>query len=100
MHAANDRWRHLPRARCDRKLQSSLEFDPLMCGIHGVFYFDPHRPVEEPLLLRMRKIAAHRGPDDHGTYRSHNVGLAANRLSIVDIPGGHQPMANNDGSVW
>src|SRR5262245_17601579 len=71
-----------------------------MCGIHGVFYFDPQRPVEEQLLLRMRHIAAHRGPDDHGTFHSRNVGLAANRLSVVDIPGGHQPMANDDGSVW
>ena len=71
-----------------------------MCGIHGVFYFDSQRPVEESVLVRMRKIAEHRGPDDHGTFHSRNVGLAANRLSVVDIPGGHQPMSNDDGSVW
>src|SRR5215470_8800076 len=71
-----------------------------MCGIHGVFYFDSHKVVEKPLLERMLRVAAHRGPDDCGIYRHRNVGLAANRLSIVDIPGGHQPMANDDGSVW
>jgi asparagine synthase (glutamine-hydrolysing) len=70
-----------------------------MCGIYGLFYFDSQKTVEEPLLTGMREIAAHRGPDDRGIYRSRNVGLAANRLSIVDIPGGHQPMASDDGTV-
>src|SRR5215831_3990862 len=71
-----------------------------MCGIQGVFYFDSHRLVEKPLLERMLRVAAHRGPDDCGIYRHRNVGLAANRLSIIDIPGGHQPMANDDETVW
>src|SRR5215475_4050882 len=71
-----------------------------MCGINGLYYFDPFRPVEESLLSRMRQIASHRGPDDHGVYRSRNVGFSFSRLSIIDAAGGHQPMSNEDGSVW
>jgi len=71
-----------------------------MCSINGVFYFDPQRSVEESLLTDMRRVAIHRGPDDHGLYINRNVGLAFNRLSIIDVSGGHQPMSNEDGSVW
>src|SRR5687768_14657546 len=71
-----------------------------MCGITGLFYFDPQCSVDEPLLTNMRQVAAHRGPDDHGLHISHNVGLGFNRLSIIDIAGGHQPMANEDGTAW
>lgn len=44
----------------------------------------------------------HRGPDDHGAYLApdHSVGLGFRRLSIIDLSGGHQPMSNEDGSVW
>jgi asparagine synthase (glutamine-hydrolysing) len=42
----------------------------------------------------------HRGPDDAGYCWESGVGLGMRRLSIVDIAGGHQPMANDDGSVW
>jgi asparagine synthase (glutamine-hydrolysing) len=71
-----------------------------MCGITGLFYFDPQCSVDEQLLTNMRQVAAHRGPDDHGLHISHNVGLGFNRLSIIDISGGHQPMANEDGTAW
>jgi len=71
-----------------------------MCGISGLFYFDPSRRVEEDVVNRMREVARHRGPDDHGIYLRGNVGLAFNRLSIIDLSGGHQPMSNEDGTVW
>jgi asparagine synthase (glutamine-hydrolysing) len=71
-----------------------------MCGINGLFYFDSSRPVEEHLIHQMRSVAKHRGPDDHGVYINGNVGLGFNRLSIIDLSGGHQPMSNEDGSVW
>jgi asparagine synthase (glutamine-hydrolysing) len=48
----------------------------------------------------MRSVARHRGPDDHGQYLDGSVGLAFNRLSIIDLSGGRQPMSNEDGTVW
>src|SRR5438874_281262 len=71
-----------------------------MCSIHGIYYFDPQCTVDRSQLHGMRAVAVHRGPDDHGVYHHRNVGLGFNRLSIIDISGGHQPMANDDGSVW
>src|SRR4051812_27668698 len=71
-----------------------------MCGISGLFYFDRQRSVEQHLVERMRQVARHRGPDDVGLYLKDNVGLGFNRLSIIDLSGGHQPLSNEDGSVW
>src|SRR5215510_9937022 len=72
-----------------------------MCGICGVV--SPKRnnqPVDPDRLLRMTDSLTHRGPDDAGIYAAGNVGLGHRRLSIVDIAGGHQPMANEDQSIW
>jgi asparagine synthase (glutamine-hydrolysing) len=55
-------------------------------------------PREE--LQRMMDIIHHRGPDDAGMRLSPGVGLGHRRLSIIDLSGGHQPMANEDGTVW
>jgi asparagine synthase (glutamine-hydrolysing) len=71
-----------------------------MCGINGLFYFDPGRSAELPVVNAMRAVAKHRGPDDHGIYLKGNVGLGFNRLSIIDLSGGRQPMANEDETVW
>jgi asparagine synthase (glutamine-hydrolysing) len=71
-----------------------------MCGIQGFFYFDESRPAEPELARRMREAARHRGPDDHGDHIDRNLALAFNRLSIIDLSGGHQPMSNEDGTVW
>jgi asparagine synthase (glutamine-hydrolysing) len=70
-----------------------------MCGICGIVYRDPQRPVDIRLLQDMSQRIAHRGPDDEGFYVHRNIGLAVKRLSIIDIAGGHQPMANEDESV-
>lgn len=71
-----------------------------MCGIQGFFYFDRTRQAEAHLARAMREAARHRGPDDHGDHFDGNLALAFNRLSIIDLSGGHQPMSNEDGSVW
>lgn len=72
-----------------------------MCGITGILYFNRDRSVSEALLERMCKTIHHRGPDDGGVYVKGNVGLGFRRLAIIDLsPTGHQPMCNEDGTVW
>lgn len=74
-----------------------------MCGICGVVQIgngEP-RPVLAPDVLdRMTDVMTHRGPSDRGTYVADGVALGIRRLSIVDVEGGHQPFANEDGTVW
>jgi asparagine synthase (glutamine-hydrolysing) len=69
-----------------------------MCGIAGLLHVDG-RPIDFDLLTRMTEALHHRGPDDHGYFRSEGVGLGFRRLSIIDLGGGHQPMPNEDGTV-
>jgi asparagine synthase (glutamine-hydrolysing) len=72
-----------------------------MCGITGILYFDPHQPVDAVMLQRMTDSLAHRGPDDRGILVRGNLGLGFRRLSIIDLSAsGHQPMSNEDDSVW
>jgi asparagine synthase (glutamine-hydrolysing) len=73
-----------------------------MCGIAGAFSVEPMDgpPLREPVLRRMTEIIEHRGPDDAGYVLENGIALGARRLSIVDVDGGHQPMANEDGTVW
>lgn len=66
-----------------------------MCGISG-FVGD----FAESNLEKMNSIMVHRGPDDYGTYFKDSVGLAHRRLSIIDIEGGHQPISNEDNTIW
>lgn len=71
-----------------------------MCGIYGILNFDKSDPPDEQLLARMGAVIVHRGPDDAGHYFGHGVGLGMRRLSIIDVSGGHQPLSNEDGTVW
>ena len=71
-----------------------------MCGIAGKVYADRQRQVEESLLRSMCRAIVHRGPDDEGIYRQGPVGLGMRRLNVIDLEGGHQPMSNEDGSLW
>jgi len=72
-----------------------------MCGICGKIYFDRSRPVERQLIEAMTHVLQHRGPDDSGIYVQGFIGLGHQRLSIIDLsPAGHQPMSNEDGSLW
>jgi asparagine synthase (glutamine-hydrolysing) len=71
-----------------------------MCGICGKLNFDRTAAVDPDLLGRMLATILHRGPDDEGTYFSGPVALGFRRLSIIDLSRGHQPLSNEDGSVW
>ena len=74
-----------------------------MCGICGIVAFDAGIACDEAVVTRMRDELTHRGPDDAGVYVSPDraVALGHRRLSIVDLSAaGHQPMANEDGTVW
>jgi asparagine synthase (glutamine-hydrolysing) len=68
-----------------------------MCGIVGIYYFDPERRVRESELKRMTDRIVHRGPDDAGFHVDGNMGLGMRRLSIIDVGGGHQPIYTPDG---
>ena len=71
-----------------------------MCGIVGIVKLNPLETVDEECLKRMRDVLQHRGPDDKGILIDGPVGLGHRRLAIVDVHGGHQPMANEDQTVW
>ncbi|MDP2924026.1 MAG: asparagine synthase (glutamine-hydrolyzing) [Candidatus Omnitrophota bacterium] len=71
-----------------------------MCGICGIIKFNQNEPVQKDILSRMSKSLFHRGPDDQGYYIEGNVGLASQRLSIIDVKGGHQPIHNEDSTIW
>jgi asparagine synthase (glutamine-hydrolysing) len=73
-----------------------------MCGICGVIQIGggPRPVIAAEALDRMTDAMSHRGPDDRGTYIADGVAIGARRLSVVDVAGGHQPFANEDGSVW
>lgn len=73
-----------------------------MCGICGVRRLSsmPIDPDGE-LIDRMTDVLAHRGPNDRGTWNDGQMALGARRLSVIDLsPAGHQPMRNEDGSIW
>jgi len=71
-----------------------------MCGICGILNLRPEVPADRPLLERMNSLLIHRGPDDEGYYVAGPVGLAQRRLAIIDLEGGHQPLSNEDGTLW
>jgi len=71
-----------------------------MCGIAGILRAGD-APVDTGELRAMAAALAHRGPDDEGFHRDRGLGLAHRRLAILDLsPAGHQPMSNEDGTVW
>jgi len=71
-----------------------------MCGIAGIVSLDPRELVDQARVKRMRDVLRHRGPDGEGLWTEGPVGLGHRRLSIVDVAGGHQPMTNEDETVW
>jgi len=70
-----------------------------MCGICGFVPRDPAQPVDHDMLSRMAALVRHRGPDSEGFYVAKGVGLGVRRLSIIDLEGGDQPIANEDGTI-
>ena len=71
-----------------------------MCGIAGAIDLTGTREFPRQRLLSMTGAIAHRGPDDEQFHIEPGVALGARRLSIIDLAGGRQPIANEDGSVW
>ena len=82
-----------------------------MCGITGAIWSASEKAVDAALLTRMTDVLRHRGPDDQGTYHTEiqirppyeplpGVALGFRRLSIIDLAGGHQPIPNEDETVW
>lgn len=71
-----------------------------LCGICGKLNFDSQVSVSPGLLKTMTDTIRHRGPDDGGYYISGPVGFGFRRLSIIDLATGHQPICNEDGTVW
>lgn len=72
-----------------------------MCGIAGIIFKDSSRAVSPELMREMTRAMVHRGPDDEGVYTHTNVGMGHRRLSIIDLSlAGHQPMTNEDETVW
>ena len=70
-----------------------------MCGIAGLLSLTG-KPVSEAEVQSMCDAMVHRGPNDDGYYVGTDVVLGMRRLSIIDIDGGHQPVHNEDSSVW
>jgi asparagine synthase (glutamine-hydrolysing) len=70
-----------------------------MCGITGILHRGRH--ADAPGRVKaMADSIPHRGPDDEGFWSDGDVALGFRRLSIVDLETGHQPMSNEDGTVW
>src|SRR5271166_5068820 len=71
-----------------------------MCGIAGILEFERDKRADAAALREMCRVMAHRGPDDDGFYTDGCLGIGMRRLSIVDVKGGHQPLTNEDGTLW
>jgi asparagine synthase (glutamine-hydrolysing) len=69
-----------------------------MCGIHGIYQLDGTR-ADPGVLSRMGRVTMHRGPDDEGAHADGRCAIGMRRLSIIDLSGGHQPLANADRSL-
>lgn len=70
-----------------------------MCGITGFLRPRTPEPVDGEVLRRMTRTLAHRGPDDEGFFEGDRAFLGHRRLSVIDLDGGRQPMASEDGRV-
>jgi asparagine synthase (glutamine-hydrolysing) len=71
-----------------------------MCGICGLVEYSRTEQISQELVHRMSETLHHRGPDAEGIHVGPGVGLGHRRLSIIDVAGGHQPISNEDGTVW
>src|SRR4051794_20147110 len=72
-----------------------------MCGICGIAAARTEGvPLDKPTVQRMTDAIVHRGPDDEGHYLADGVALGMRRLSIIDVEGSAQPLANESRDVW
>lgn len=70
-----------------------------MCGITGGIWSEPGKALDAEVLGRMIAALRHRGPDEDGRYTAAGVALGHRRLAIIDVCGGQQPLASEDGAV-
>src|ERR1700748_456459 len=71
-----------------------------MCGICGILKFDSSASVDPGEIRAMADSIRHRGPDDEGYHIAGPLAPGLRRLSIIDLSTGHQPLSNEDGTVW
>src|SRR5258708_4755189 len=71
-----------------------------MCGICGQYNFEKLAPVRRADIRVMTDSISHRGPDDEGYFIAGPLGFGFRRLSIIDLAGGHQPMSDQEESIW
>lgn len=77
-----------------------------MCGISGILNTDSEKEIREETIRRMCSVITHRGPDDEGIHLGweekgrNNIGLGVRRLAIIDLKTGHQPIHNEDETIW
>ncbi len=70
-----------------------------MCGICGYLTWE-EGIIQEEIIHQMCEVIRHRGPDDEGIYLEKNIGLGMRRLNIIDLVTGHQPIHNEDKTIW
>jgi asparagine synthase (glutamine-hydrolysing) len=70
-----------------------------VCGIAGVHEWTGRRRPDRTVVAAMLDTIVHRGPDDHGLHADDRTALGTRRLSIIDLERGHQPIANEDGTI-
>ena len=71
-----------------------------MCGIAGILNCNGSEEVSDEVIYKMCEAIVHRGPDDEGRYIEGRIGLGMRRLSIIDLTTGHQPIHNEDKTIW
>jgi asparagine synthase (glutamine-hydrolysing) len=71
-----------------------------MCGICGFVSTKNYSISKQDITLNMLNLIRHRGPDDEGIFVDSDTALGIRRLSIIDLAGGHQPIHNEDNSLW
>ena len=71
-----------------------------MCGICGFLNHGMEYNYARMIVGKMCQVLKHRGPDDEGYYVNNNIALGMRRLSIIDLETGHQPISNEDKSIY
>lgn len=70
-----------------------------MCGICGIYRKDKTY-VDNKTIVSMCNVIKHRGPDDDGAYIAGHIGIGIRRLKVIDLETGHQPIHNEDKTIW
>ncbi len=71
-----------------------------MCGILGRYNFKKEAYIDKDEIKFLTGLLAHRGPDDEGYFFDKDIGLGVRRLNVIDLDTGHQPIHNEDKSIW